>query len=75
MGVPIYCWTAHRIVSHVKLWVLALPLERAAEIRAGETRPDIRLALEELMVVRARPRPPVIVANSPIAGRYTRQKG
>jgi hypothetical protein len=42
VGVPIYHWTVHRIVSHVKLWALALPLERAAEIRAGDTRRDIR---------------------------------
>ena len=51
-GAPIYHWTAHRIVSHVKLCVLALPLERAAEIRAGDTRRNIRLALEELTAVR-----------------------
>ena len=30
---PVYHWTAHRITSHVKLCVLALLLERAAEIR------------------------------------------
>ena len=51
-GAPIYHWTAHRIVSHVKRCVLALPLERAAEIRARDTRRNIRLALEELTAVR-----------------------
>jgi hypothetical protein len=67
VGAPIYHWTAHRIVSRVKLCVLALPLERAAEIRAGDTQRDIRPALEELMAVRAHPRPPAIVADSPMA--------
>ena len=43
MEVPIYYWTAHRIVSRVKLWVLALFLDRAAEIHAaGITWRDIR---------------------------------
>jgi len=40
----IYYWTAHRIASHVTLCVLALPLERAAEIRAGDTQRNIRLS-------------------------------
>jgi hypothetical protein len=39
---PIYYWTTHRIVSHVKLWVLALPLDRAAQIRVGITWRNIR---------------------------------
>ena len=30
---PVYHWTAHRITSHIRLCVLALLLERAAEIR------------------------------------------
>jgi hypothetical protein len=51
-GALIYDWTAHRIVSHVKLCVLALPLDWVAEIRAGGTRRNIRLAPEELMAVR-----------------------
>ena len=37
-GAPICHWTARRIVSQVKLFVMARPLERAAEIRAGDTR-------------------------------------
>jgi hypothetical protein len=49
---PVYHWTAHRITSHVKLCVLALLLQRAAEIRTGETWRNIRLALEELKAVR-----------------------
>jgi hypothetical protein len=49
---PVYHWTAHRIVSHVKLCVLALLLQRAAEIRAGDTWRNIRLILDELKAVR-----------------------
>jgi hypothetical protein len=48
---PIYHWTAHRITSHVKLCVLALLLERAAEIRTGDTWRNIRLTLEEIQAV------------------------
>jgi len=49
---PVYHWTAHRIVSHVKLCVLALLIERAAELRTGETWRNLRLALDELKAVR-----------------------
>jgi len=49
---PIYHWTAHRIVSHVKLCALALLIERAAEIRTGDTWRNLRLALDELQAVR-----------------------
>lgn len=54
MGSAIYHWAAHRITSHVTLCVLALPLERAAEIRAGDTRRNIRLVLEEVTAIRER---------------------
>ncbi len=49
---PVYHWTAHRIVSHVKLCVLALLIERAAELRTGDTWRTLRLALDELKAVR-----------------------
>ena len=49
---PVYHWTAHRVVSHVKLCVLALLIERAAELRTGETWRTLRLALDELKAVR-----------------------
>jgi transposase len=49
---PVYHWTAHRIVSHVKLCVLALLIERAAELRTGDTWRNLRLALDELKAVR-----------------------
>ena len=40
---PVYHWTAHRITSHIRLCVLALLLERAAEIRVGDTWRNLRL--------------------------------
>ena len=42
---PVYHWTAHRITSHIRLCVLALLLERAAEIRVGDTWRNLRFAL------------------------------
>lgn len=49
---PVYHWTPHRIVSHVKLCALALLLERVAEIRANDTWRNLRLALDEIKAVR-----------------------
>jgi transposase len=49
---PVYHWRAHRIVSHVKLCVLALLLERAAEIRAGDSWRNIQYVLEGLQAIR-----------------------
>jgi len=60
-GASIYYWTAHRIASHVTLCVLALPLEWVAEIRAGDTRRNIRLVLGELTAIRERAGGTVIV--------------
>ena len=51
---PVYHWTAHRITSHIRLCVLALLLERAAEIRVGDTWRNLRFALEEVKAVRYR---------------------
>ena len=51
---PVYHWTANRITSHVRLCVLALLLERAAEIRVGDTWRNLRFALEEVKAVRYR---------------------
>jgi hypothetical protein len=61
---PVYHWTAHRIVSHVKLCVLALLLQRAAEIRTGDTWRNLRLALEEIKAVRYRVRGTTIVQST-----------
>jgi transposase len=51
---PVYHWKPHRIIAHVKLCVLALRLERAAEIRCQNTWRHIRQALDQLQVVRYR---------------------
>ena len=51
---PIYHWRAHRIIAHVKLCVLALLLERAAELRCQQTWRTIRHTLDQLKVVRYR---------------------
>jgi hypothetical protein len=51
---PIYHWRSHRIIAHVKLCVLALLLERAAEIRGQQTWRTIRHTLDQLKVVRYR---------------------
>lgn len=48
---PIYHWTPRRIVAHVKLCVLALLLERVAEIRCRRPWRQIRRELEGLRVV------------------------
>jgi len=61
---PVYHWTAHRIVSHVKLCVLALLIERAAELRTGETWRTLRLALDELKAVRYRVQGTTIVQST-----------
>jgi transposase len=51
---PIYHWRSHRIIAHVKLCVLALLLERAAEIRCQQTWRTIRHTVDQLKVVRYR---------------------
>jgi transposase len=51
---PIYHWRPHRIIAHVKLCVVALLLERAAELRCQQTWRTIRHTLEQLKVVRYR---------------------
>jgi transposase len=61
---PVYHWTAHRIVSHVKLCVLALLLARAAEIRAGDSWRNIRFVLEGLKAVRYRAQDTPIVQTT-----------
>ena len=51
---PVYHWTPHRIEAHVKLCVLALHLQRAAEIRAGDTWRNISHVLERVQAVELR---------------------
>jgi transposase len=61
---PIYHWRAHRIVAHVKLCVLALLLERAAELRCQQTWRTIRHTLDQLKVVRYRMHGKTIVQST-----------
>lgn len=68
---PVYHWTAHRMTSHVKLCVLALLLERAAEIRAGDTWRNLRFALEEVKAVRSRVHGLTIVQSTRLTAHVT----
>lgn len=66
---PVYHWTAHRIVSHVKLCVLALLLQRVAEIRTGESWRKIRLTLDEIKAVRYRVSGTTIVQSTRLSAQ------
>ena len=48
---PVFHWAPHRIEAHVKLCVLALLLERIAEIRAGDSWRNVVAQLETIKVV------------------------
>jgi transposase len=48
---PVYHWMPHRIEAHVKLCVLALLLERIAEIRAGDTWRNLVVQFDTIKVV------------------------
>jgi transposase len=48
---PIYHWAPHRIEAHIKLCVLALLLERIAEIRARDTWRNLVAQLDTIKVV------------------------
>ena len=48
---PLYHWRPHRIAAHVSLCVLALLLERVAEIRVGDTWRNIVAQLDQIKVV------------------------
>src|SRR5919204_2459980 len=68
---PVYHWTAHRIASHVKLCVLALLVQRAAEIRAGDTWRNIRLILDAVKAVRYRVHGLTIVQSTRLTAQVT----
>jgi Transposase DDE domain len=68
---PVYHWTAHRITSHVKLCVLALLIERAAEIRVGDTWRNLRFALEEVKAVRYQVHGITIVQSTRLTAHVT----
>ncbi|MCB1470998.1 MAG: IS1634 family transposase, partial [Rhizobiaceae bacterium] len=48
---PMFHWMPHRITAHVKLCVLALMIQRAAEIATKQTWRQIQAALEPLKAV------------------------
>ena len=51
---PVRHWTPGRITARVELWVLALLLERAAEIRCGDSWRSTRHAVEQIRAIRYR---------------------
>jgi transposase len=61
---PIYHWRSRRIIAHVKLCVLALLRERAAEIRCQQTWRTIRHTLAPWQVVRYRMHGKTIVQST-----------
>ena len=63
---PIYHWRPQRIIAHVKLCVLALLLERAAELRCQQTWRTMRHTLDQLKVVRYRMHGKTIVQSTQV---------
>jgi transposase len=68
---PIYHGRSHRIIAHVKLCVLALLLERAAEIRCQQTWRTIRHTLDQLKVVRYRMHSKTILQSTQMTATIT----
>jgi transposase len=64
---PMFHWTARRIEAHVKLCVLALQMQRAAEIRCGQPWARIAHALGGLKAVRYRCEGRAIVQRTKIS--------
>jgi hypothetical protein len=63
---PIYHWTQHRIVAHIKLCILALQIQRAAEIRTGSSWARVAHELAALKAVRYRTEARTIVQRTRI---------
>jgi hypothetical protein len=63
---PMFHWTPRRIEAHVKLCVMALQMQRAAEIRAGLPWARIAHALSALRAVRYRSEARTIVQRTKI---------
>jgi hypothetical protein len=68
---PVSHWTAQRIISHVKWCVLALGLERAAEIRAADSWRNIRFVLEDIKAIRYRGQDTNIVQTTRLTPQAT----
>ncbi len=63
---PIYHWSPRRIVAHVKLCVLALQIQRAAELRTGRPWPRLAHDLATLKAVCYRTEAPTIAQRTRI---------
>ena len=63
-----YHWLPRRIETHVKICVLALLIERVAELACGEPWGRICYALEKLQLTNSRPR----IAASLSVTRFSR---
>jgi len=63
---PMFHWTARRIAAHVKLCVLALQMQRAAEIRCAQSWARIAHTLASLKAVRYRMESRTIVQRTKI---------
>ena len=61
---PMFHWMPHRITAHVKLCVLALMIQRTAEIATEQTWRQIQAALEPLKAVQYRTEDKTIVQTS-----------
>ena len=65
---PMFHWTPRRIAAHVRLCVLALMIQRAAELRSGLSWMRITTALAGLKAVRHRSESQAIVQTTKIDG-------
>jgi transposase len=61
---PMFHWMPQRITAHVKLCVLALMIQRAAELRTGMSWAKIRTILEGIKAVTYRSEDQAIVQTS-----------
>ena len=63
---PMFHWMPQRITAHVKLCVLALMIQRAAEIATDMTWRQLQAALEPLKAIQYRAEGQAIVQTSKI---------
>ena len=70
---PMFHWTPRRIEAHVKLCVLALQLQRAAEIRCAQPWARIAHTLGQLKAVRYRSDSRTIVQRTKSLPRWPRR--
>src|SRR5271165_6766757 len=68
---PMFHWTARRIEAHVKLCVLALQIQRSAEIRTGLSWARVAHALAALKAVRYRCESRTIIQRTKISAELS----